>query len=172
MAAWAPWVIVSVVLMLWAWKAWKSVIDIKGVTFIEYAIPGLHQLIERVAPVVASPHPEAAVFKFGLLSSIGTGILIAGIISGFIMKISPREMWKSYAETFSSLKFSFSRLHRDGLPYHHRSSEAQEHHHLGDVVRGAAALEQCAVDGGGALPHRSNALKWRLARCAALARSH
>ncbi|MSQ60862.1 MAG: L-lactate permease [Betaproteobacteria bacterium] len=106
-AAWAPWVIVSVVLMFWAWKAWKGVIDIKGVTFIEYAIPGLHQIVERVAPVVATPHPEAAVFKFGLLSSIGTGILIAGIVSGLIMKISPREILKSYAETFSSLKFSF-----------------------------------------------------------------
>jgi lactate permease len=106
-AAWAPWVIVSLVLMLWAWKAWKGIIDIKGTTFIEYPIPGLHQMVERVAPVVAKPHPEAAVFKFGILSSIGTGILIAGIVSGFIMKISPREMLKAYSETFASLKFSF-----------------------------------------------------------------
>jgi lactate permease len=106
-AAWAPWVIVSLVLMLWAWKAWKGVIDVKGITLIDYPIPGLDKLVERVAPVVAKPHPEAAVFKFGILSSIGTGILIAALISGFIMKISPREMLKAYSETFSSLKYSF-----------------------------------------------------------------
>jgi lactate permease len=106
-AAWAPWVIVSLVLMLWAWKAWKGFMDTGLSTLIEYPIPGLHKVVERVAPVVASPHPEAAVFKFGLLSSIGTGILIAALVSGFIMKISPKEMLKSYGETFASLRFSF-----------------------------------------------------------------
>jgi lactate permease len=106
-AAWAPWVIVSVVLMLWAWKAFKGIIDIKGATFIEYAIPGLDKMVERVAPVVAQPHPEAAVFKFGMLSSIGTGIFIAAIISGLVMRFSAREMIKTYGETFASLKYSF-----------------------------------------------------------------
>lgn len=106
-AAWAPWVLVSVILLFWSWKEWKSIIDIKGTTLIEYAIPGLHLMVDRVAPVVASPHPEAAVFKFGLLSSVGSAILFAGILSGFIMKISPRDMLKAYFETFTSLRFSF-----------------------------------------------------------------
>ena len=106
-AAWAPWVIVSLVLMLWAWKAWKGVIDIPGVTLINYPIPGLDKMVERVAPVVATPHPEAAVFKFGILSAVGSGILLAAIISGLIMKVSVRDMVKAYSETFASLKFSF-----------------------------------------------------------------
>ncbi len=106
-AAWAPWVLVSAILMLWAWKTWKGVIDIKGISLIDYPIDGLHKMVERVAPVVAEPHAEAAVFKFGILSSIGTGILIAGLISGLIMKFSPREMLKTYVETFQSLKYSF-----------------------------------------------------------------
>lgn len=106
-AAWAPWVIVSLVLMLWAWKTWKGVIDIPGVTFINYPIPGLDKVVERVAPVVAKPHPEAAVFKFGLLSAVGSGIFIAASISGLFMKISVRDMVKTYGETFASLKFSF-----------------------------------------------------------------
>jgi lactate permease len=105
-AAWAPWVIVSLVLMLWAYKPLKKFIE-QGVLLINYPIPGLDKVVERVAPVVASPHAEAAVFKFGLLSSIGTGILLAAIVSGLIMKISPREMVKAYGETFASLKYSF-----------------------------------------------------------------
>jgi lactate permease len=106
-AAWTPWVIVSVVLLLWAWKAWKGIIDIKGLTFIDYPIPGLDKVVERVAPVVAQPRPEGAVFKFGFLSSIGTGILFSAIASALIMKISVGDMLKTYAETFRSLKFSF-----------------------------------------------------------------
>ncbi len=106
-AAWAPWVIMTVVLLLWAWKTWKGIIDIKGTTLIEYAIPGLHNAVERTPPVVPAPHPEAAVFKFGILSSIGTGILLAGIISGLVMKMSVKDMLKTYGETFGALKYSF-----------------------------------------------------------------
>jgi lactate permease len=106
MAAWAPWVIVSLVLMLWAYKPWKKFIE-QGALLINYPIPGLDKLVERVAPVVTSPHAEAAIFKFGMLSAVGSGILIAAIISGLVMKISVRDMAKAYGETFASLKFSF-----------------------------------------------------------------
>ena len=105
-AAWAPWVIVSLVLMLWSYKPWKKFIE-QGALLINYPIPGLDKIVERVAPVVTSPHAEAAVFKFGLLSAVGSGILIAAIISGLVMKISWRDMAKAYAETFVSLKYSF-----------------------------------------------------------------
>ena len=106
MAAWAPWVIVSLVLMLWAYKPWKKIIE-QGALLINYPIPGLDKIVERVAPVVTSPHAEAAIFKFGLLSAVGSGILLAAIISGLVMKISPRDMVKAYCETFASLKYSF-----------------------------------------------------------------
>ena len=105
-AAWAPWVIVSLVLMLWSYKPWKKFIE-QGALLINYPIPGLDKIVERVAPVVTSPHAEAAIFKFGLLSAVGSGILIAAIISGLVMKISWRDMAKAYGETFTSLKFSF-----------------------------------------------------------------
>jgi lactate permease len=105
--AWAPWVIMTLVLLVWAPPAWKALIDVKGVTLIEYAIPGLHNIVQRVPPVVPEAHPEIAVFKFGILSSIGTGILLAGIISGFVMKMPLREMFKTYWETVRSLKYSF-----------------------------------------------------------------
>jgi lactate permease len=104
---WMPWVIMTLVLMLWAWKTWKGIIDVKGTTLIEYAIPGLDKMVQRVPPVVPAPHPEAAVFKFGLLSSIGTGIFFAAILSGLVMKISIRDMVKTYLATANALKYSF-----------------------------------------------------------------
>jgi lactate permease len=106
-AAWTPWVIVTVVLLLWAWKTWKGIIDIKGLTYFEFPIPGLHQMVQRVPPVVPSPHPEAAVFKFGVLSAIGTGIFVSALISGALMRISLQDMVKTYMETLNALKYSF-----------------------------------------------------------------
>ena len=50
---------------------------------------GLHNLISKVPPVVAKPTPEGAVFAFTWLSYTGTGMLIAAIISGFLMGFSP-----------------------------------------------------------------------------------
>ena len=47
-----------------------------------YPIPGLHNMIQKVPPVVAEPTPEPAVFAFTYMSYTGTGMLIAAIIAG------------------------------------------------------------------------------------------
>ena len=49
--------------------------------------------------MVAKPTPEAAVFAFTYLSFTGTGMLIAAIISGFVMGFSRRRMVRAYGET-------------------------------------------------------------------------
>jgi len=42
-------------------------------------------MINKVPPVAPKPTPEGAVFAFTYLSFTGTGMLIAAIISGFLM---------------------------------------------------------------------------------------
>jgi lactate permease len=59
-----------------------------------------------VAPAVAESRTEAAVFKWGVLSAIGTGILLAGVIAGFVMGFKPREMAKTWIETLGIMKYS------------------------------------------------------------------
>jgi lactate permease len=57
-------------------------------------VPGLHQTVERTAPVVASPHKESAVFKFNALSATGTGIFLAAIVSACWLRVRPRRfLW-------------------------------------------------------------------------------
>ncbi len=73
---------------------------------IKIPVPCLHNLVERVPPVVAQPHKEGAVFVFNWLSATGTGILLAGIISGFIMAYRVREMLRIYKETIFTVRFS------------------------------------------------------------------
>jgi lactate permease len=52
-----------------------------------------------VAPVVSKPTPERAQFLFTYLSYTGSGMLIAAIISGFIMGFSPVRLVVSYVKT-------------------------------------------------------------------------
>ena len=56
-------------------------------------------MINKVPPVAAKPTPEAAVFDFTYLTFTGTGMLIAAIISGFLMGFSPAKMIGEYGRT-------------------------------------------------------------------------
>jgi lactate permease len=104
--AWTPWVILTVVLFVWGISWFKSnVLNLPG-TYWEIPIDGLHKIVQRVAPAVAVPRLEPAVWKWGILSATGTGIFLAAIIAGFVMGFKPREMFKTWIETFGLMKFS------------------------------------------------------------------
>jgi lactate permease len=63
-------------------------------------------MIDKVPPVVAKPTPEGAVFAFTWLSYTGTGMLIAAIISGFVMGFSPLGLLRSYGRTIYVVRYS------------------------------------------------------------------
>ena len=104
--AWTPWVILTVVLFLWGLPQVKAILNIKGVTYWERAIPGLHNMVQRVAPAVIQARTEAAVWKWGVLTATGSGILVAAIIAGFVMGFRLKEMLRTWVETFGIMKFS------------------------------------------------------------------
>ncbi len=102
--AWTPWLILSVLVFIWGLPEFKKYLD--GLFVYKYAIPGLHNLIERVPPVVAKAHPEAAVYNFNLLSATGTGILLAAIISGLFMGYGFKGLLKVYGQTLYMVRYS------------------------------------------------------------------
>jgi lactate permease len=63
-------------------------------------------LISRVPPVVPTPHPEAAVYVLNWLSATGTGIFVAAIIAGFVMRYSPVELARAYWRTIVLVRYS------------------------------------------------------------------
>jgi lactate permease len=92
-----PWIIVCVVMLIWgtgAFKTWAN-----SIFTWNYPVPDLHNMINKVPPVAAKPTPEAAVFAFTYLSFTGTGMLIAAIISGFLMGFAPTKMIAEYGRT-------------------------------------------------------------------------
>jgi lactate permease len=92
-----PWIIVCVVMLIWgngAFKNWAN-----SIFTYNYPVPDLHNMINKVPPVVPKPTPEGAVFGFTYLSFTGTGMLISAIISGFLMGLSPARMVSEYGRT-------------------------------------------------------------------------
>jgi lactate permease len=92
-----PWIIVCVVMLMWgngAFKTWANSIFVWN-----YEVPALDKMINKVPPVAATPTPERAIFAFTYLSFTGSGMLIAAIISGFLMGFSPARMIAEYGRT-------------------------------------------------------------------------
>ena len=102
--AWMPWLILCVILGVWGTVGVRTFLN--GIFAPAFPIEGLHQLVQRVPPVVAAPAPEAAVFTFTFLSYSGTGILVTAIISGFMMGLSLPRMAKIYVDTLGVVKYS------------------------------------------------------------------
>src|SRR6516164_7442497 len=99
-----PWIIVCAVLLIWGTNAFKGAVN-PWATW-NYAVPDLHNMINKVAPIVAKPTPEGAVFSFTWLSYTGSGMLIAAIISGFLMGYSPVGLVTAYGRTLKICAYS------------------------------------------------------------------
>ena len=102
--AWLPWAILTVFVFVWGLppvKAWLN-----GIFAPNFPIEGLHNLVEKVPPVVSKPTKEAAVYAFTLLSATGTGILAAAIVAGLVMKYNPVQLVMNFGRTVWLVKFS------------------------------------------------------------------
>ena len=99
-----PWIIVCIVLLAWGTNAVKAALNAHATW--NYAVPGLHNMINKVAPIVSVPTKEAAVFSFTWLSYTGSGMLIAAIISGFLMGFSPLRLVVEYGKTLKICAYS------------------------------------------------------------------
>jgi lactate permease len=99
-----PWIIVCIVLLLWGTNYIKAILNVYATW--NYPVPGLHNMINKVAPVVPVPTKEGAVFSFTWLSYTGSGMLIAAIISGFLMGFSPVRLVVEYGKTLKVCAYS------------------------------------------------------------------
>ena len=119
--AWAPYLLLVVFVLLWGEKeikpqinalgdmlipSWLPTVKASGLLASRLMVPGLHNVIERIPPVVAEPSPYAALFELNWLSASGTACLFAIIASAVVLQVSPRRVLKTYVDTFKQLKFA------------------------------------------------------------------
>jgi lactate permease len=102
--AWMPWIVLSVCVFAWGTPAVKTALN--NISNPTWQMPGLHNLVFRGPPVVNKPSPEAATFSLNWLSATGTGLLLSGIISGFLLGLSPMRLIKIYLLTLKRVQNS------------------------------------------------------------------
>ncbi|MDY6946954.1 MAG: L-lactate permease [Pseudomonadota bacterium] len=102
--AWLPWLVLSVCVFLWGIPQVKAWLD--SLFTLSLPVHGLHQLVQKVPPVVATATAESAIYNFNVLSMTGSGILLAAVISSVLMKFSVREFFREYVATLLVVRWS------------------------------------------------------------------
>lgn len=106
--AWAPWIILALCVFLWGTPQVRAALD--GVWIEKLQVSGLHQMVQKMPPVVASPHAEAAIFNVNILSATGTGILLASVIAGIFLGYRASELIASYVRTIYVVRYSLATI--------------------------------------------------------------
>ena len=109
--AWTPWAILILCCALWGMPAWKTALNnafqsVKIDTTIlgspltgslslpVWDMPALHNRVQRTPPVVKpDAKPEAARFTINWLSAAGTGVFVAALLSGLVLRLT-RWQWR------------------------------------------------------------------------------
>ena len=105
--AWSPFAILTAMVTLWSIKPFKDLF-VKGGPLehlvFSFEVPFLHQMIQKLPPVVPAIKDYDAIYKFDWLSATGTAIFIAALITMLYLKMKPRDAVSIFTETFKDLK--------------------------------------------------------------------
>jgi lactate permease len=119
--AWSPYLLLVIFVLLWGEASIKPRINAigdsllpaglptvpaSGLVAARLMVPGLHNMIERIPPVVPQPSPYAALFELNWLSASGTACLFAIFATALVLRVSPSRLAKTYVDTFKQLKFA------------------------------------------------------------------
>jgi lactate permease len=119
--AWVPYMFLVVFVLVWGEATIKPAINQLGDSLIpawlptvpgtgplaeRLMVPGLHNVIERVPPVVPMPAPYNAFYELNWLSASGTACLLAILATAVVLRVRPRRVVTIYADTFKQLKLA------------------------------------------------------------------
>ncbi len=98
--AWLPYGMLVIFVLLWGVDSVKALLD-KATVIFDW--PGLHNLVQRIPPVVAKPSPYAARYTLNLLSASGSACLFSVLASAIALRVSPALLMKCVRDTAKQL---------------------------------------------------------------------
>ncbi|MEG1031771.1 MAG: L-lactate permease [Acinetobacter sp.] len=105
--AWSPFMILTAMVTIWSVKPFKDLFTKDGALHdlvISIKVPYLHQLVQKMPPVVPEIKDYDAIFKFDWFSATGTAIFIAAVITIIFLKMKPKDAVTTFGETINELK--------------------------------------------------------------------
>lgn len=120
--AWGPWALLSVMVFVWGWPSFKTLLNggdpqapnrLASIGRASWEIPGLHNVVYRNSPVAVvaagssrALDPEKAVFEFNWLSTTGTGIFIASLLTAGWLRIPPALFVREFISTVCKMRWA------------------------------------------------------------------
>ena len=121
--AWMPYLLLVVFVLSWGEASIKPTINKignsvipaslpttagtpNGLTATRLMVPGLHNQITRIEPVVSKPSPYAALYELNWLSASGTACFLAILATALVLGVRPKQVVKTYVDTFKQLKLA------------------------------------------------------------------
>ncbi|MTT31418.1 L-lactate permease [Terrilactibacillus sp. BCM23-1] len=92
--AWSPFILLVGIICIWG--GLDSVKKALNSLTMMISVPFLDGVIDKTQPIVNESVPYEAVYKFDLLAATGTAILVACLISKYLLQLS----WKKWIQTF------------------------------------------------------------------------
>jgi lactate permease len=120
--AWTPWAILILCCAVWGMPTWKTTLNntlqtvqidttllgspLRGsLSLPVWDMPALHNKVQRTPPVVrADAKPEAARFTINWLSAAGTGVFVAALLSGLVLRLSRQQWGEAISRTLRRMK--------------------------------------------------------------------
>ncbi len=119
--AWVPYLLLVLFVLAWGEASIKPSINRLGDSLLpdllptvagtgplaeRLMVPGLHNLITRIPPVVPAPAPYAALYELNWLSASGTACLFAILATAIVLGVRPGRVVRVYVDTFKQLKLA------------------------------------------------------------------
>ena len=116
--AWMPYLLLVLFVLAWGEPSIKGALDrwTNGLmpSFLPKAptglnalmVPGLHNVILRMPPVVSAASPYAATFTLNWLSASGSACFLATLATAVVLRLKPSAVVRAYVVTFTQLRFA------------------------------------------------------------------
>src|SRR5690348_1204912 len=98
--AWGPYILLVVFVLLWGYKPIQDWMNAKNI-LINW--PGLHNVVQRMPPVVPKAAGYGAVYNFSWLSASGTACMFAAIFGSMVAGMAPVRFLKTIGHTAKQL---------------------------------------------------------------------
>ena len=120
--AWVPWAILIACCAIWGMPTWKTYLNglfaaIKIKTTLlgsafggtlslpTWDMPALHNLVMRMPPVAPiNAKPEGARFAINWISAAGTGVFVAALLTGLVLKLNGAQWREATSRTIKRMK--------------------------------------------------------------------